>query len=108
MENFSNKNTHSVTIQLQAYFIVFHRHFFLQIKGKILHQQKDYNSLYCDIHFIVVVWKQTCSILEVCMYTLNVLKWGLGLHILIDSQIILICSSIEKGCPKVPSPLSLH
>ena len=36
--------------------------FFLQIEGKTLHQQKDYNFLYFNIHSIVVVWKQTDSI----------------------------------------------
>lgn len=29
----------------------------LQIKGKTLHQQKDYDLLYDDTCFIVVVWK---------------------------------------------------
>ena len=28
---------------------------FLQVEGNTLHQQKDYSSLYCDSHFIVVV-----------------------------------------------------
>lgn len=30
--------------------------FFLQIESKSLHQQKDYNSLYCDTCFIAMVW----------------------------------------------------
>lgn len=29
----------------------------LQFEGKNLHHQKNYNSLYCDICFIVVLWK---------------------------------------------------
>lgn len=40
---------------------------FLQIKGKTL--QKNYDSLYCNAHFIVVVWNQTCSISKVCLYS---------------------------------------
>lgn len=38
---------------------------FLQIEGKALHQQKDYNLLFCDIHFFVEVWNRTHNISEV-------------------------------------------
>lgn len=31
-------------------------HFFLQIEGRSLHQQNDYDFLYCNTCFIVVVW----------------------------------------------------
>lgn len=40
---------------------------FLQSEGKTLHQQKDYDSLYCDSHFIEVVWKWNRNISEVCL-----------------------------------------
>lgn len=40
----------------------------LQIEGKTLHQQKDYDLLYGNTCFIVVVWKWTHSISEVCLY----------------------------------------
>lgn len=41
----------------------------LQIEGKNLHQQKYYDLLYNDdTCFIVVVWKWTHSISEVCLY----------------------------------------
>lgn len=29
---------------------------FLQLEGKTLYRQKDYNSLYCNTCFTVVVW----------------------------------------------------
>ncbi|KAM5233099.1 zinc finger protein 14-like isoform 4-T4 [Hipposideros larvatus] len=35
-----------------------------QIEGKTLHQQKDYDSLYCYTCFNVVVWNQSCNISE--------------------------------------------
>lgn len=35
---------------------------FLQIKGKPLYQQKDYDSVYCDSLFVVVVGNPTCSL----------------------------------------------
>ena len=47
---------------------------FLQTEGKTLHQQKDYDSLYCDTEFIVVVWNQNCSISEVCLYLFQAKK----------------------------------
>lgn len=40
----------------------------LQIECKALHQQKDYDSLYCDAHFNAEAWNQTCNISEVCLY----------------------------------------
>lgn len=43
--------------------------FFKQIEGKTLHKQRNYNLLYCDNHFMVVVWNQTYSISEVCLYS---------------------------------------
>nr|KAF6474818.1 hypothetical protein HJG63_010956 [Rousettus aegyptiacus] len=42
--------------------------FFLQIEGKILHQQKGYESLYCNTRFIDEVWNQTRNISKVCLY----------------------------------------
>lgn len=47
----------------------------LQIPGKTLYQQKDYDSLYCDTIFIVVIWNKTHSISEVCLH----MVWGRGL-----------------------------
>lgn len=41
---------------------------FLQIDGKILHQQKGYDLFYYGTHFIVVVWNWTCNISEVSQY----------------------------------------
>lgn len=38
-----------------AHFPELHRCTSLQIEGTILHQQKDYESLYCDTHFIVTL-----------------------------------------------------
>lgn len=46
-------------------FIVCHRYIFSQIEGKTPPQQKDYDLLYCNIHLIVVVWKQPLIISEV-------------------------------------------
>lgn len=51
---------------MQAYFVllcftllyVIDAVFFLQIEGKALYQPKAYNSLYCDVCFIVVVWNR--------------------------------------------------
>ena len=37
---------------------------FLQIENKTLHQQKDYNLLYCYTGFVVVVWYPTNNILR--------------------------------------------
>ena len=44
---------------------------FLQIEGKTLHQQKDYNLLYCDTVFTAVVWYQTYNIFEIFLCVLN-------------------------------------
>ena len=41
---------------------------FLQIEGKTLHQQKDDDSHYWEILFIMVVWNWTYSIFEVFLY----------------------------------------
>lgn len=41
---------------------------FLQIESKTFHQQKDYDSLYCDTRFIMEVWNQTRNIPKVCLY----------------------------------------
>ena len=49
----------------------------LQIEGKTLHQQKDYDLLYCDSSFLAGVWNQTHSIFEVCLYV--VWCWDLPL-----------------------------
>ena len=38
------------------------------IEGKNLHQQKDYDLLYYDSHFIGVVWNWTHNIFEVSLY----------------------------------------
>lgn len=35
---------------------------FLQIESKTNHQQKDYESFYCNTHFIVVIWNGTHNI----------------------------------------------
>lgn len=40
---------------------------FLDIEDKILHQQKDYDSLYSDSCFIVMVWNQTLNVSEACL-----------------------------------------
>lgn len=42
--------------------------FVLQIEGKTLHQQKDYNLLYCHTGFIVVMWNQTLNMSEIFLY----------------------------------------
>ena len=36
--------------------------------NNILHQQKDYDLLYCNTHFDAVIWNQTCDISEVYLY----------------------------------------
>lgn len=41
---------------------------FLWNEGKTLHQQRDYNSLYCNIGFIALVWTWTHNIFKVCLY----------------------------------------
>lgn len=41
----------------------------LQVKGKTLHQQNGYDSLYCNSHFSVLVWNQTYDHSEVCAST---------------------------------------
>lgn len=49
------------------HFIAFHRcciFFFLLTEGKTPHQLKDYASLYCHTHFVMVVWSRTCHISE--------------------------------------------
>ena len=38
---------------------------YLEIEGKTLHQQKDYDLLHCDTHFIAEVWNHSVS--EVCL-----------------------------------------
>lgn len=37
---------------------------FSHIEGKTFYQQEDYNLLYCDTQFIVVVWNWTSNISE--------------------------------------------
>lgn len=37
--------------------------------GKTFHQQKDYSLLYFNIHCIVVLWKWTCNISEIRLYS---------------------------------------
>ena len=34
-------------------------------------ETEKYVTLYCDIHFIAVVWKQTRNVSEVCLYVLQ-------------------------------------
>lgn len=36
-----------------------HKCCFIQLEGKTLHWQKNYDSLYGDTHFIAVVWNET-------------------------------------------------
>lgn len=43
---------------------------FLQIEGKSFHQQKHYNSLYCNTCFTGVIWNWTHNISEECLYRL--------------------------------------
>ena len=58
---------------IELCFIALHKCcFFLQIEGKTLHQQKDYDSLYCHVGFMAGgewgwVWNWTCNIFEVCL-----------------------------------------
>lgn len=41
---------------------------FLQTEGITLHQQKDYDSFYCDTVFIAGVWNRTHIISKVFLY----------------------------------------
>lgn len=41
--------------------------FVLQTEGKTFYQQKDYNLLHCNTHFIAMFCIQTHSISEVCL-----------------------------------------
>ena len=45
----------------------------LQTEGKTFHQQNDYNSLYHNTCFIVVVWYWTHNISEVRLYRMAAL-----------------------------------
>lgn len=40
---------------------------FLHIEGKTLHMQNDYDSFYCDIPFLAMIWNRTCNISEICL-----------------------------------------
>lgn len=42
--------------------------FLMNQEEKTIHQQKDFDSLYRNTHYIVVVWNQTCSPSEVCLF----------------------------------------
>lgn len=42
--------------------------FFLQIEGNTLYQQKDYDLLHCETHFIAVVRNGHCNVSEVCLH----------------------------------------
>lgn len=47
-------------------FIAIHRYcVFYKFKPRLSTRKKDDGLFYCDTHFIVVVWKQTCNISEV-------------------------------------------
>lgn len=37
------------------------------MERKALHQQRDYDSLYCDVRFVTEVWNRTHNISEVCL-----------------------------------------
>lgn len=65
----------------------------LQIEGKTFHQHKDYDSLYCDTNFIVVVWNQTGNISEVCLYFINA------------PQMILMSPKVRDWQIKAPGPI---
>lgn len=45
-----------------SYWLHFAAVVFLQTKGKTLHQQENYNLLYCDTCFIAALWNQTHNI----------------------------------------------
>lgn len=47
---------------------------FLQAEGKPLHQQEDYNSLYCATRFIAVDWNQTLHIRGIPVHIISKLN----------------------------------
>ena len=66
-------------------------------------ETKKNETLYCDIHFTVVVWSQTCNISKVCLCSLLVqtcmihVSLKSGIHKLCDCLIIgSICIALAK------------
>ena len=66
--------TFLITFKIEAQLVLLHFTLlcltgvaFLQIEGKTLHQQNQYDSLCCDTRSITVVWNRTRNISDVCL-----------------------------------------
>nr|KAF6495781.1 hypothetical protein HJG63_010163 [Rousettus aegyptiacus] len=68
---------------------------FLQIEGKTLCQQKDYNLPYFDANFIAVVWNQAYNISKICITQHNI--WHIRVQIMLVDKQMNICILLLIG-----------